>query len=211
MPNKMFIPLGILVASTLISGGILASSNSSALQETANATVTVTSACTMTNTGDSTHSITALAGNYYTVDGAILKTVCNDSGGYALYAIGSSNNIDGGSNLIGATTGLTIPTGTATGDVSNWSMKLAKDTNGYNPANLTITSGYTNYHAVPNSQTMVASFAGATDTTKGSVINTSYAVRVAGNQPADTYTGKVKYTMVHPSGAAPTVASQSGE
>ncbi|MBQ6414428.1 hypothetical protein IJI28_02310, partial [Candidatus Saccharibacteria bacterium] len=37
-----------------------------------------------------------------------------------------------------------------------------------------------------------------TDTTLGAKIETTYATYISSSQPADTYTGQVKYTMVHP-------------
>lgn len=210
MPNKLFIPLGLLITSTLVSGSILASNSSFADAETATATVRVASACTMVADSSSTaHTYTILPGNSQEGIGVTkLKTICNDTNGYAIYAIGFSGDTETNTNMIGTSTGLTIPTGTATGNVSNWSMKLEKDTTAYNPANLTITPAYTSYHAVPDDYTLVASFAGTTDTTNGSIVKTTYAVRVANNQAADTYIGKVKYVMVHPSNAtAPTVTS----
>ena len=205
MHKKSFLPLGLLVLATIISGAVLASSFSSAIEETVGASVTVSSACTMFRESTVPHVATGFAGNYYQDIGTTrLNTMCNDKDGYAIYAIGYSNDTDGDTNMYGEEHNETIPTGTETGDVSNWSMKLTKDLESYNPENLTIISPYNNYAAVPSTQTKVASFTGATDTTKGSVVETTYAVRVSPTQLADTYVGQVKYTMVHPAdGRAP--------
>ncbi len=225
MSNKNFIPLGVLLATTLLSGGVLSSSNSFAddlapLQATnhADATVTVAAACNMEGSGMNSHSVAATGGNYYTDIGTTdLKVVCNDSNGFDVYAIGFSGDTEGNTDMVGTDTSLTIPTGVATGDVSNWSMKLTKDvsSNSYQPANLTITTGYDDYHAVPSTYTKVAHYTSATDageSAKGSRFSTTYAVRVSTSQAADTYTGKVKYVLVHPSAQdssnAPTINSQ---
>ena len=200
MHKKYFLPVGILLAVTILSAFILTSSVSLAdTEKQADATVTVSSACTMFRDSTTPH-ITSANPNSYTenIGTTRLKTICNDKDGYAIYAIGYSNDTDGDTNMYGEESGEIIPTGTASGDVSNWSMKLTKDTNSYNPENLTIVSPYNNYAAVPSVQTKVASFAGATDTTEGSVVETTYAIRVSSSQMADTYTGQVKYTMVHP-------------
>ena len=89
-------------------------------------------------------------------------------------------------------------------------MKLTKVTNPvsgdpvtYNPDNLTITTGYDTWHAVPDTFAKVAEYhantgSSTTDTTLGVKLETTYAAFVASNQPADTYIGQVKYTMVHP-------------
>ena len=204
--QKRYFCLGMLMLVTLLSGAILSSSSSSAdANDQADATVTVASACTMFRESTVPHVATGFAGNYYQDIGTTrLNTMCNDKDGYAIYAIGYSNDTDGDTNMYGEEHNETIPTGTETGDVSNWSMKLTKDLESYNPENLTIISPYNNYAAVPSTQTKVAAFTGATDTTKGSVVETTYAVRVSPTQLADTYVGQVKYTMVHPGdGAGP--------
>ena len=73
----------------------------------------------------------------------------------------------------------------------------------YNPQNLTITTGYDTWHAVPSTYTKVAEYkantgSSTTDTTLGVKLETTYAAYVTSNQSADVYEGQVKYTMVHP-------------
>jgi len=199
--KKRFLPFGLLFAATILSLFVLSSSGTFADEEQADATVTVSSACTMFRESTVPHVVSGSAGSYHENVGITrLNTVCNDKDGYAIYAVGYSHDTVGDTNMYGEESGAIIPTGTASGNVSNWSMKLAKDLESYNPQNLTITSGYDNYHNIPAAQTKVASFVGATDTTKGSVITSTYAIRVSSTQVADTYTGFVKYTMVHPGG-----------
>ena len=135
-----------------------------------------------------------------------LTTYCNDNAGFSIYAVGYSGDLEGSTDLTGATTGLTISTADwadrNTGDnatKSIYSLKIEKDNTSYLPGNISILNGFTDYLAVPSTNTKVASYSSNTDTTTGSTINANYAVKVANLQAADTYTGKVKYTMVHPS------------
>ncbi len=182
---------------------------------TATASVTVIDACTLSGTVDTPHSGTVpngiySGGNDYYPNGigkTTLKVVCNDASGYAIYAVGYTDNTYGTTTLNGVNTGQTIATGTAVnGTTSNWAMKLTKITDtsiSYQPTNLTIASGYSDYHAVPATSTQVATYSAATDVTLGSKIETTYAAYVSPTQPADLYQGKVKYTLVHPASAAP--------
>lgn len=210
MHNNKF-TLGLLltlVGATTLSGiALLNDKNTHADTETASrtstATVRVSTACSMTGEVTVAHTDSVQNGTYTTGIGTTkLTTICNDTNGYAIYVIGFSNDTYGNTNMIGAGTNLNIATGTATGDVSNWSMMVSKDTNSYNPGNLTIENGFNSYSSVPSTYTKVASYSAATDTTTGSTIDTTYAVRISSTQAADTYTGKVKYTMVHPANAA---------
>ena len=136
------------------------------------------------------------------------KVVCNDASGFAIYAIGYTNYLYGNSVLAaGSPLASTnnIITGIATsGDTSNWAMKVAAVSGDYSPtieadAN---SNSFTNYHVVPESYTKIASFASATDGAVGSSITATYAVYISTTQPAGTYTGQVKYTIVHPASAA---------
>ena len=156
------------------------------------------------------HTATIDPGIYRSEIGYTNFTVfCNDGDGFALYAIGYSNEEYGNTTLIGNGTGQTIATGIATsGSTSNWAMKMIKDTNGYQPNNLTIESApnvsggenasFANYHTVPNVFTKVANYSASTDTTIGSKLQSTYAAFISSDQMADTYVGKVRYTLVYP-------------
>lgn len=177
-----------------------------------NTSVTVGAACTLSGTETAPHTSTISNGlSSNGIGTTVLKTTCNDSGGYALYAIGYTDDTYGNTSLTytapdGVTTdsSYNIPTGTATsGNTSSWAVML--DTvPGSTLA--TIENGYRNYNVVPEDYTKVASLNTITDPgthASGSSVFTTYQAYISPTQPAGTYTGKVKYTMVHPS-TAPT-------
>ena len=67
---------------------------------------------------------------------------------------------------------------------------------------ITLDNDFNNYHAVPNEYTKVAHRDSGTDTgetAKGAELTTTYAAYISKTQPAGTYSGKVIYTLVHPS------------
>ena len=100
--------------------------------------------------------------------------------------------------------------GTTTNSV--WSMKLTPVSGTYAPTIRNDASyNYTNYEIVPSDYTKVAYRTTATDTGTGSTganFTTDYAVYASATQPAGTYTGKVKFTIVHPQDAAAPVSPQ---
>ena len=116
-------------------------------------------------------------------------------------ALGSSYDI---------ATATTVMTGT-----SSWAMKLATSGSSYLPVIVgstgdlekeSSTPDFSNYVAVPTEYTRVAYRNSATDVgtgALGSSLTTTYRVYVSPVQPAGTYIGQVKYTLVHPSTAAP--------
>ena len=201
MKKAVLIDVGFITA-MLISAQILTSSVSRAESATANATVTVAEACTMTATIDSAHSTIVNPGQYVDEIGqTTLKVVCNDAEGYAIYAVGNANNEYGNNKLLASLGGTLNPTydiatGTATsGNTSNWAMKVNAVSGAYTP---TIQNSFGSYHEVPNAYMKVAEYASNTDTSTGSSITSTYAAFVKPDQPAGNYNGKVKYTMVHP-------------
>ena len=211
----------VLLTMTILTGIALSSSVVSADNNEVIDTVelTVPVACTMSGTG-TTHNATLNPGTYSAASGSdyetgigktTLQTVCNDYNGFSIYAIGFTGDSYDSANhtkLVGASTNQIIDTAVYTnGDTtSSWSMKLNKVTDtstSYNPGNLTITTSYDSWHAVPASYTKVAEYhastgSSATDTVLGSKLETTYAVYISSTQPADTYSGQVKYTLVHP-------------
>jgi len=157
------------------------------------------SSCEMTSDIDTAHASDIAPGIYRNNIGeTTITTSCNDANGYAIYAIGYTNNEFGRNDMLGQTTGRTIATGTAeSGNVSNWAMQLTAVNNSVAP---TIATGYDSYHAVPDEYTKVSSFANSTLTNPdGSKFKITFAAFISGKQAADTYIGKVKYTLVHPS------------
>ena len=143
--------------------------------------------------------------------------------GYTGNEVGGTNS----NKLVGtsASSNATIESGIATSagnpDISNWAMKLAitqdsGDTSGTNAYTIdsapnvalpsqaesgTPTASFSTYHVVPNEYVKVAHKNSGTDmttTTGGVKLTTTYAAYISKTQPADTYTGQVIYTLVHP-------------
>ena len=212
---------GVLVLTTLVAGAVASSVRVEAediTDITDTASVTVPASCSMTATIESEHSASIPNGIYsgssdYFPNGigkTKIATFCNDNNGYAIYAVGfTGDKYDGEDHtkLIGATNGQKIATNTTTsGDTSSWAMKLiieTDDTKSYNPTALTIENGYDDYNVIPDTYTKVANYTSTTDQTLGSVLSTTYAAYISPTQVADTYTGKVKYTLVHPNTEVP--------
>ena len=146
--------------------------------------------------------------------------------GYTGNEVGGTNS----NKLVGTTASgnSVIESGIATSagnpDVSNWAMKLAitQDSGDITSTNaFTIDSApnealpsqaesgatqapFSNYHVVPNEYVKVAhknSMTDMTATTGGVKLTTTYAAYISKTQPADTYSGQVIYTLVHPSSA----------
>lgn len=137
--------------------------------------------------------------------GTTVSVVCNDLDGWSVYAKG-----DGGTTMAPAGNGTPIATLSApdgeveafpsSGATSKWAFKIQKPEG----SNITIVNDGINYGAwapVPSAYDKVAtSENGATNFTTGK-FSTAYKVYVGTNQQADTYTGSVVYTLVHPASA----------
>ena len=146
--------------------------------------------------------------------------------GYTGNEIGGTNS----NKLVGTTasSNATIVSGIATTagspDISNWAMKLAisqdsgdtTSTNAFtidSAPNVDLPSqaeqsatpvSFSEYHVVPNEYVKVAhknSMTDMTASTGGVKLTTTYAAYISKTQPADTYSGQVIYTLVHPSDA----------
>ena len=175
--------------------------------------ITVPISCTLSGSGMTSHT-TSIPNGTYTPDigTTTLTAFCNDNSGFSIYAAGFTGDEIGATNsnkLVGtsATNYGTISTGTATGpvnnnDTSNWAMKLTAVSNPTPTYPITISTGFDSYHAVPNEYTKVATRLSGTDvgqSAEGSSLTTTYAAYISRTQPADVYTGQVKYVLVHPS------------
>lgn len=216
-----------LTAFTVLLGVVLSTTVPKAAAETSaqtTASVMVSSSCSLTADEETPHTATLANGVYSGGTGlypngigkTILTAFCNNAAGFAIYAVGYSGSPGtyGNNTMVGSATGIPIGTGIATtGNTSQWAMKVSKinDATAYNPENLTITNGFDDYHAVPSVYEKVADFSSNTDATLGSKMTTTYAVYISPTQAADTYVGKVKYTLVHPQAAmAPSILSEYG-
>ena len=204
--------VALSVATSVVGVALSGSLTNSAMADesrAARAVISVSPICSITADVTTPHVATLAPGVYssttsnYTngIGSTTLTTFCNDTGGYAIYAIGYTGDTDGTNTMVGEATGLAIATGTATsGDASQWAMKISKvyGDSTYNPNNLAIDNGFGSFHVVPSSYTKVATYTSQTDSVLGSKVTATYAVYIQPAQAADTYTGKVKYTLVHP-------------
>ena len=208
-----------LVAVSLISATALSSMKVNADTEAVDEiNITVPNACTMSGNIVSGNEHTAsITPNTYqnNIGKTTITAYCNDAGGYAIYAIGYTGEQYTGEDhtkLIGTNTNQKISTGTAKTGTSQWAMRITPVTGTYAP---TIENNYDSedYHIVPDTYEKVATYGNTTDATggTGSSIETTYAAYISGTQAADTYTGKVKYTLVHPSTEPAPITPQSTE
>lgn len=176
--------------------------------------------CTLGGIGMTSHNAEIINGNYEANIGTTtFKATCNDDAGFAIYAIGYTDNEYGKTVLtdssLGSTFDIVTGTNTTTGnpDVSNWAMKLTATTNPTPTYPIIITGSsadtlkqtgdidYSNYAAVPEEYEKVAYRTTGTDIgqpAEGTTLTATYAAYISRSQPAGTYTGQVKYTMVHP-------------
>lgn len=194
-----------LTSVTIFSGLILSSSIVSADNSAVDdISIVVPAACTISGTGTNSHNATVMS-NSVTPDigSTTLKAFCNDRDGFAIYAIGYTDNIEGKNVLTSSALGPThdIVTGAGTSGNSQWAMKLATISNPEPTYPISIQNGYDSYHAVPDDYELVAKRTSNTDTgvsAIGSTLTSTYQVYVSPTQPAGTYVGQVKYVMVHP-------------
>ena len=214
-----------LIAITLLSGLVLTSSTTSATDDSIvdEVNITVPVSCSLSGTGMNSHNAEIPNGTYTADIGTTtLKAFCNDNAGFAIYATGYTGNEIGAANsnkLVGtnASSNATIDTGTATSagnpDTSNWAMKLTASSSPTPTYPITLDNGFGSYSAVPNSYTKVAHRDSSTDigtSAEGATLTTTYAAYISKTQAADTYSGQVIYTLVHPSDAeAPLSPQQS--
>ena len=191
-----------LVSSTVLAFILLSSNMVSAGDSVvSDVTIAVPISCTLSGTGNNSHTDTIPNGTTSSDIGTTtLKITCNDQEGFSIYAIGYTGEVYGTTTLVGNSTGQAIATGTATsGANSNWAMKLGTNSGATYP--VTLQNGYGSYSNVPTTYTKVAERQSATDigtSAIGSEVTTTYQVYISGSQLADTYLGKVKYTLVHP-------------
>ncbi|MBO7131653.1 hypothetical protein J6V85_00065, partial [Candidatus Saccharibacteria bacterium] len=186
---------------------LTASPASADTSASASASVTVGAACTFTSVVNTAHTATIPSGtNQSDIGQTTFTMVCNDNGGYSIYAVGYSNNEVGNNKLLATVNGALnstydINTGTnASGDPSSWAMKL---TPGTNLTASNILNGYSSYSTVPAAYTKVATLIPTTTVVNPSSLQATYRVNVAHTQPAGNYNGKVRFVMVDPNTNVP--------
>ncbi len=197
----------LMVINTIMTGAFLSSSvvkadNTNVVDKIS---ITVPISCTLEGTGMNTHNATINNGQYNSNIGeTTLKAFCNDNEGFSIYAIGYTDNLNGKNVLTNSTLGSThdIATGTAiSGDASNWAMKLTTVSDPAPTYPITIQNSFDSFHTVPDTYTLVAKRTAGTDigqAAEGSTLKTTYQAYISQTQAAGTYTGQVKYTLVHP-------------
>ncbi len=198
----------VTILSAIILSNPLVSAEDSSVD---NVVFNVPVSCTIEKNGEGSHHSSVTNGTYQANIGTTtIKTICNDTEGFSIYAIGFTGDQYTGEDhtkLVGASSGQKITTGTAqSGSTSNWAMKLA--TNGGATYPITLDNSFDDYHIVPDAYTKVAHRDSGTDTgtnAVGATLTTTYAVYISGSQVADIYTGKVKYMLVHPASESPIV------
>ncbi len=210
--SHLCLGLGIITAPAVVSGVLLSSSFVAANDSVVdNINVSVPLSCSVGATGMNSHTDTIPNGTYREDIGTTTMTiVCNDNAGFSVYATGFTNNSIGhteSNKLVGAT-GATINTDYPSyGSASTWSMKVSSDD--YSSYPITVLGGYDYYSPVPNGFTKVATRLSATDageSPQGATLESTYHVSISPSQAADTYTGQVKYTLVHPNNAPAPIA-----
>ena len=203
--KRQIIISGSLATVAVLSGVILASSNIYADDVVDEINITVPVSCSISGTGMNTHNAEINNGQYNSAIGeTTIKAFCNDNNGFAIYAIGYTDDTDGNNVLTSSTYDIT--TGTATsGATSNWAMKLSTVSSPTPTYPITIQNSFNSFQEVPDDYTLVAKRTSSTDIgtgAEGSTIKTTYQAYISPTQPAGTYTGQVKYTLVHPHNAA---------
>ena len=204
--NVLLVGLPLAIISALI----LSLSHSSATTSSADyLDFSIPVSCTLSSNIESAHSATLLNGTYKdNIGKTILSTYCNDQNGYTIYASAMSKNNLGQSVLVSSNNSNDdIVTGTATsGSISAWAMKLSNVEGDISPTPPTIEPSYLNtYAVVPNTWTKVASKSnGTVNSQTGSSFTTTYAVYTSTTQPAGSYTGLVRYMLLHDNQTIPT-------
>lgn len=153
--------------------------------------VTINSSCLITVSNlNNSYSATMTNGQLKSDIGSTSMSVaCNDAGGWHMTAVGSGADTTAKTAMNATGSGTDIATGTASsGTTSNWAMKVTG----------TGATGFTSFAAVPSSATDVAK---QTTSVSGATLTTTYQVFISPTQQADTYTGKVTYTLTHPASA----------
>ena len=205
----------ILFSLTLLSFSLISSFTVSADSSVDDVAIIVPVSCSLAG-ANINHTATINNGTYQNNIGlSTIQAYCNDIEGFAIYAIGYTNDTEGENVLTNSTldSDHNIITGTATsGSNSNWVMKLDTDSNATYP--ITIENNFSDYHTVPDEYTLVAKRDASTDvgqSATGSTLTSTYQVYISPTQAAGTYQGKVKYVLVHPSTApAPVNENQVG-
>ena len=202
MKKKSIIATGVVAAAAVT---LPFAGNALAITSTVNDTVNVNigEACTIDSSSTTAGSTTTNNTYSVTMTNSQLKSdIGNGSGTNSLSVQCNSSTTTWGLTAVGAGTGANvsqmtpagsgstpIATGTETsGNASKWAFKVAGATG------LNIQGGYDQFSAVPTTSTTIATGTG----TKAAAFTLNYQVWISATQEADTYTGKVTYTLTSP-------------
>ena len=216
--NILLVSILLAIISAPILGFAIPHSSAEISSGTDNVQLVLSTSCTVNAVVTEAHE-TSLHGGQKddNVGNTKLSAFCNDNNGYSIYAVGSSGDIDGNTDLVNTVNeSYNIHTGVYNennaSNPSSWAMKLTAGTGtGIDPTTggsvpttpPTIINGFDNYSTIPNVYTQVAKRTSGTSMTtdtsvSGSYLNTTYQIYANSAQPAGTYNGKVKYAIVHP-------------
>ncbi len=157
-------------------------------------------------------------GQYKDYTATAIKVICNNQNGWMVNAVGASDtNVTGNAVSMNPTSATSTPiasmvdgttnTNTPSGASSWWAMKLSVADPSTTDYDTTIKTEYASWHSIPATADKVA-YGPITDSSvdsstgvisgTGSTFTTNYRVYIGSAQQADTYTGKVTYTLLHP-------------
>lgn len=154
--------------------------------------VTINSSCTIGSTTATTGAGASLSdtianGGTKTwtagTDGGTIKVTCNAASGWNIKAVGSGDDATVKTAMNASQSGTDIPTTDSLGSDSGWQFQV------------TGTGAVTTYNSFSEIPATATKVAGSSDAVSEGTINTGYTVHVSATQEADTYTGKVTYTV----------------
>ena len=182
---QLYTTCGVVGLTTLAGIGLVLLTPTSATDNVDVVTVTIPASCTLTSTETAAHTKSITSGTTETGIGTTtFKVACNDASGYAIYAVGYTNDTAGTTYMAAGsplTSTYNIATGTS-GSSSYWAMQLTG-------TDATIVDAYkaSNYAAIPSTNTKVA-YKTAGTYTEATAFTSTYKVFVSSTQPAGTYT-----------------------
>ena len=182
--NILLVSVPLLIVSSVVLFNLYIHSSATVSDsETDSLTLTLSTSCTLSSSLEEAHTA-SLNGGQYEDDIGITKVnaYCNDNNGYSIYAIGSSGDTDGNTDLISNIndnynihTGIYDSSSITASSPSTWSMKLTAGVgSSINTTPPTINDNYSNYNIVPSIYTLVASRASKTDMTIDTSVTGSY-------------------------------------
>lgn len=194
----------ILLFATITNGFLLSSASVFADNDVIDEiNLSVPASCSISGVGMNSHTASIINGSHNSnVGTTTFKVLCNDSNGFAIYAIGYTDNIEGKTVMASAIDhSYDIITGTATTGNSQWAMKLSTVTSPTPTYPVSIQNSFNDFHTIPDDYTLVAKRELSTDIgtgAEGASFTSTYQVYISPTQPASTYVGQVKYVLVHP-------------